>query len=240
MSKISRKLREIKKRSRAPKVYTELSIPAAAESTVYTVKDIKHERGRGSPYVVVEVNGKEANIIAVEGMAVNDSYPIGDNITEISTGTVTKLKNIPEGTAISSVEYEYNDGGQIALTAGTFCTVVNHRRESGQTVVKMPSGHKRVLSSEVRAMVGVCASAGVTDKPVLKAATKRHLCRSKGQYFPRVRGVAMNPVDHAHGGGNKQHIGFPCTIARGAPYAQQVGLIAARSTGRRTGAKKNK
>lgn len=126
------------------------------------------------------------------------------------------------------------------MTAGSFCTVVNHRKESSQTVIKMPSGVKRVLSSDVRAVVGICASACITEKPLLKAGTTHYLKKSRGQLFPRVRGVAMNPVDHAHGGGNHQHIGFPCTIARTAPYAQQVGLVAARSTGRRTGSKKNK
>ena len=71
----------------------------------------------------------------------------------------------------------------------------------------------------------------------LKAGVAHYLKRSRGQLFPRVRGVAMNPVDHPHGGGNHQHIGFPSTVSKKAPFAQQVGLVGARSTGRRTGNK---
>ena len=239
MSKVIRKFRQEKKKNRVARVYLKLSYPAAAVNTEGTIVDLKHERGKGAPYAVVKIQGAEYNIVATEGVSVGQVFAIGDS-TELKTGNITKLKNIPEGTAINSVEYEYNDGGKIALTAGSFCTIVNHRKESNQSVIKLPSGLKRVISSDARAIIGIVSSAGITEKPLLKAGTTHHLKRSRGQLFPRVRGVAMNPVDHAHGGGNHQHIGFPSTVARTAPYAQQVGLIAARSTGRRTGAKKNK
>ncbi|KAI5169281.1 large subunit ribosomal protein L8e [Pancytospora epiphaga] len=239
MSKVIRKIREVKKKTRNPRNYIKPAYPAVSGTTEYTVLDIVHERGRGAPHAVVKICDKEYNIMAAEGVAVGAVFQIGEQI-ELRTGNITSLKNIPEGSAINSVERELNDGGFFALTAGSFCTIVNHRKESNQTVIKMPSGVKRVVSSDLRAMIGVSSSAGITDKPLLKAGTTHFLRKSRGQLFPVVRGVAMNPVDHHHGGGNHQHIGFPSTVARRAPYAQQVGLIAARSTGRRTGAKKNK
>lgn len=239
MSKIIRKFRQEKKKNRAAREYTRLSYPAVSEASEYTVVDLVHERGKGAPYAVVKLNDKTYNIMATEGVAIGATFQIGDEV-ELKTGNIMKLKNIPEGTAVNSVEYKENDGGFFALTAGSFCTIINHRKEYNQTVIKMPSGTKRVVSSDLRAMIGVSASAGITEKPLLKAGTTHFLKQSRGQLFPRVRGVAMNPVDHHHGGGNHQHIGFPSTVARRAPYAQQVGLIAARSTGRRTGAKKNK
>uniref|UniRef100_M4BJW7 Large ribosomal subunit protein uL2 C-terminal domain-containing protein n=1 Tax=Hyaloperonospora arabidopsidis (strain Emoy2) TaxID=559515 RepID=M4BJW7_HYAAE len=89
-----------------------------------------------------------------------------------------------------------------------------------------------------RAMVGVVAGGGRTDKPILKAGRAFHKYRVKRNEWPRVRGVAMNPVEHPHGGGNHQHIGHPSTVRRDAPAGKKVGLIAARRTGRLRGIKK--
>ncbi|KAI5150789.1 large subunit ribosomal protein L8e [Enteropsectra breve] len=239
MSKVIRKFRQQKKKNRIDRQFTEPKYPTASAATEFKIVDIVHERGKGAPLAVAEMNGEKFHLAATEGIAVGKVFQMGDNVAALK-GNVTKLKNIPEGSYVNSVEYVYGDGGRIAINAGGFCTLVNHRKEYNQTVIKMPSGIKKTLSSEVRAVVGIVASAGMAFKPILKAGTAHYLKKSRGQLFPRVRGVAMNPVDHAHGGGNHQHIGFPCTIARTAPYAQQVGLVAARSTGRRTGAKKNK
>lgn len=87
-------------------------------------------------------------------------------------------------------------------------------------------------------MVGVVAGGGRTDKPILKAGRAFHKYRVKRNEWPRVRGVAMNPVEHPHGGGNHQHIGHPSTVRRDAPAGKKVGLIAARRTGRLRGIKK--
>ncbi|EDM15930.1 rCG59571, isoform CRA_b [Rattus norvegicus] len=75
------------------------------------------------------------------------------------------------------------------------------------------------------------------DKPILKAGRAYHKYKAKRNCWPRVRGVAMNPVEHPFGGGNHQHIGKPSTIRRDAPAGRKVGLIAARRTGRLRGTK---
>lgn len=67
---------------------------------------------------------------------------------------------------------------------------------------------------------------------MLKAGRAFHKYAAKRNEWPKVRGVAMNPVDHPHGGGNHQHLGMPGTRSRQAPPGQKVGLIAARRTGR--------
>ncbi|KAJ3001368.1 hypothetical protein NUW54_g6470 [Trametes sanguinea] len=72
---------------------------------------------------------------------------------------------------------------------------------------------------------------GRIDKPLLKAGRAYYKFKAKRYNWPRTRGVAMNPVDHPHGGGNHQHIGKASTIARSAVPGQKVGLIAARRTG---------
>jgi len=101
--------------------------------------------------------------------------------------------------------------------------------------VKLPSGAKKIISSSCRAMVGQVAGGGRTEKPMLKAGNAYHKYRVKRNSWPKVRGVAMNPVEHPHGGGNHQHIGHASTKRRDAPAGQKVGLIAARRTGRLRG-----
>jgi large subunit ribosomal protein L8e len=80
-------------------------------------------------------------------------------------------------------------------------------------------------------MIGVIAGGGRTDKPLLKAGTAKWKFKNKRKNWPQVSGVAMNPVEHPHGGGNHQHIGHPSTIGRLACPGQKSGQIAARQTG---------
>uniref|UniRef100_A0A4W3ICC1 Large ribosomal subunit protein uL2 n=1 Tax=Callorhinchus milii TaxID=7868 RepID=A0A4W3ICC1_CALMI len=96
---------------------------------------------------------------------------------------------------------------------------------------------KAMISSANRAIIGVVAGGGRIDKPILKAGRAYHKYKAKRNCWPRVRGVAMNPVEHPFGGGNHQHIGKPSTIRRDAPAGRKVGLIAARRTGRLRGTK---
>lgn len=84
-------------------------------------------------------------------------------------------------------------------------------------------------------MVGVVAGGGRIDKPLMKAGNAFWKHKAKRNAWPRVCGIAMNPVDHPHGGGNHQHVGHPTTVRRSAPPGQKVGLIAARRTGRLRG-----
>merc|ERR1712083_496310 len=97
-----------------------------------------------------------------------------------------------------------------------------------RTRVKLPSGNKKVIPSANRAMVGCIAGGGRIDKPILKAGRAYHKYRVKRNSWPKVRGVAMNPVEHPHGGGNHQHIGKASTVKRGTSAGRKIGLIAAR------------
>ncbi len=97
------------------------------------------------------------------------------------------------------------------------------------------------MSGLSAAAVGIIAGGGRIDKPLLKAGRVWHKYKAKRHSWPKVRGVAMNPVEHPHGGGNHQHIGHPSTQNRYRPSGRKVGLIAARRTGRvRGGEDKNK
>ena len=72
-------------------------------------------------------------------------------------------------------------------------------------------------------MIGLVAGGGRIDKPLLKAGRAKHKYSAKRNCWPRVRGVAMNPVEHPHGGGNHQHVGHPTTVSRATPPGRKVG-----------------
>merc|ERR1711918_195787 len=108
-----------------------------------------------------------------------------------------------------------------------------------KTRIRLPSGARKTVQSSCRAMVGICAGGGRLDKPTLKVGNNYHKFRVKRNSWPKVRGSAMNPVEHPHGGGNHQHVGHPTTVARDAPAGAKVGLIAARRTGILRGGQKN-
>lgn len=135
------------------------------------------------------------------------------------------------GTIICNLERYPGDRGKIAKAGGEYATVVGHNEDAGTTKVRMPSGAKKTISSSARTSVGIVAGGGRIEKPVLKAGNSYHKYKAKRNEWPKVRGVAMNPVDHPHGGGNHQHLGMAATRSRYAPPGQKVGLIAARRTG---------
>jgi len=161
-------------------------------------------------------------------MGTGDVIEAGESV-ELKPGNITTLKNIPEGVPVCNVEAQPGDGGKFARASGTFALVVSH--EEDRVLVQMPSGQLKWFNPMCRAMVGVVAGGGRTDKPFVKAGKKYHKMKSKAAKWPRVRGVAMNAVDHPFGGGKHQHVGRPKTVSRNAPPGRKVGSIAARRTG---------
>ena len=156
---------------------------------------------------------------------------------QLAVGNCLPLGSMPEGTIVCSLEEKPGDRGKIAKASGNYCTVISQNPDANKTRVKLPSGSKKAISSNCRAVVGVVAGGGRIDKPLLKAGSAYHKYKNKRNCWPRVRGVAMNPVEQPHGGGNHQHIGKPSTVKRGTPPGRKVGLIAARRTGRLRGGK---
>merc|ERR1711860_307644 len=207
------------------------------------VKDIIHDPGRGAPLAKVKFRDqykyktRTQTFIAVEGMYTGQFIYCGKKAL-LQIGNILPVGAMPEGTIISSVEEKTGDRGRLAKASGNYATVIAHNPDTKRTRVKLPSGSKRVISSANRAMVGIVAGGGRIDKPLLKAGRAYHKYKAKRNSWPKVRGVAMNPVEHPHGGGNHQHIGHASTVRRGASHGRKVGLIAARRTGRIRGGKK--
>lgn len=150
------------------------------------------------------------------------------------------VNTLPEGTIVSNCEAKTGDRGSFARASGSSTIIIGHSDDGKKTRIRLPSGTRRTIPGDCRAMIGVVAGGGRTDKPICKAGNSYYRWKAKRRgTWPRVRGVAMNPVDHPHGGGNQQHIGHPSTVSRFAPHGKKVGLIAARRTGLIRGGKKD-
>jgi len=204
------------------------------------VKDIIHDPGRGAPVAKVQfLNAyryKRDNelILAVEGMYAGQFIYCGKKAT-LTIGNILPVRSVPEGTIICNVESKAGDRGALARGSGTFAVVISHDDDKQTTRLRLPSGGKKTVSWNVRAQIGVVAGGGRTDKPLLKAGNAYHKYAVKRNCWPKVRGVAKNPVEHPHGGGNHQHIGMPSTVAKDRPAGRKVGLIGAKRTGRLRG-----
>lgn len=196
------------------------------------VKDILRDRARTAPVAIVEFeNGYTDIMIAHEGMRVGQKVEWSAN-AEAIPGNTLPLKDIPDGTPIYNIEARPGDGGKFARASGVYGYLVSHDAETGKVTVKLPSKRLKTLDGNCMATIGVIAGGGRTEKPIVKAGTAHHIAKSKNKYYPRVSGVAMNPVSHPFGGGNHQHTGKPKTVSRRAPRGRKVGSIAARKTGK--------
>ncbi len=201
------------------------------------VKEIIHDPGRGAPLARVQFRNpykfkvdKEL-MVAAEGMY-SGQFVYHGKKADLAIGNVLPVGEMPEGTIVCCLEAAQGDRGSFSKAGGTSITVVSHNEDTGKTRVRLPSGMKKTVPSLARAMIGLVSGGGRMDKPLLKAGRAYHKYKAKRNEWPKVRGVAMNPVEHPHGGGNHQHIGHASTCRRDAPPGQKAGLIAARRTGR--------
>ncbi|KAG5551793.1 hypothetical protein RHGRI_010022 [Rhododendron griersonianum] len=200
------------------------------------ITEIIHDPGRGAPLARVtfrhpfRFKHQKELFIAAEGMYTGQFVFCGKK-ANLTVGNVLPLRSIPEGGVVCNVEHHVGDRGVLARASGDYAIA----EFLGRELIKLPSGAKKIVPSGCRAMIGQVAGGGRTEKPLLKAGNAYHKYRVKRNCWPKVRGVAMNPVEHPFGGGNHQHIGHASTVRRDAPPGQKVGLIAARRTGRLRG-----
>lgn len=143
---------------------------------------------------------QKETMVAAEGMYTGQFIYAGKK-ANLTIGNILPVGQMPEGTIICNVEQRTGDRGCLARASGDYAVIVAHNPDAGITRVKLPSGAKKVIPSSCRAMVGQIAGGGRTEKPMLKAGRAYHKYKAKRNSWPRVRGVAMNPVDHPHGGG---------------------------------------
>jgi len=148
------------------------------------------------------IDGAKAYILAPGDLKVGDTISISEK-APVRPGNRMKLKNVPQGTEVHNIELQPGRGGQIVRSAGSAAVVLAH--DAGMTQVQLPSSENRMISGECYASVGRLSNAEHGLVWLGKAGRSRWLGRR-----PKVRGTAMNPVDHPHGGGEgRQPTGMP-------------------------------
>lgn len=192
------------------------------------VKDILDDPGRSAPVALIEFpDGKKIYHIAVEGLYVGQKIKYNGNV---ENGNVTQLKNLPLSAKVCCIESYPGSGPKFCRSSGTFAIVIGQSEKT--TILQMPSGKLIELDNRCRAIVGVPAASGRTEKPWLKVGEKYKAMKARNKLYPRTAAVKMNAVDHPWGG--KSHRPRPSkTVSRNAPPGAKVGSIAARRLGRK-------
>lgn len=155
------------------------------------VKDIVHEPGRGAPIAKVQFQDayrfkrRTELIVAAEGMY-SGQFMYAGKKAKLVVGNVLPLYAMPEGTLICNIEQQPGDRGKMARCSGDYGTIITHDEEKGTSRVRLPSGSKKTLNNQCRAMVGIVAGGGRTDKPMLKAGRAFHKYRVKRNEWPKV------------------------------------------------------
>ena len=170
------------------------------------VAAIEYDPNRSSRIALLHyADGEKRYILAPLGLKTGDQV-ISDEVTDVKPGNSMPLKNIPLGTLVHNIEMRPGKGGQVVRSAGTAAQVM--AKEGKYVQIRLPSGEVRMFLQECRATIGQVGNLDHENVSIGKAGRSRWLGRR-----PRVRGVAMNPVDHPMGGGEGKSSGgrHPCS-----------------------------
>lgn len=167
------------------------------------VASIEYDPNRSANIALINyVDGEKRYILAPVGLKVGNTVSSGEG-AEIKPGNALPLKLIPQGTAVHNIELNLGKGGQMVRSAGVSAQVM--AKESGYTLVRLPSGELRRFDERCLATVGQVGNPNHSNIVLGKAGSNRH----RG-WRPTVRGSAMTPRDHPHGGGEgRSPIGHP-------------------------------
>ena len=158
------------------------------------VQTLEYDPGRSAFISLLAYkDGEKRYILAPDGVKVGTTLMTSER-AEIKPGNRMMLKNIPVGTNVHNIELIAGRGGQMARAAGTYAIIQSS--EGGTVLLKMPSGEIRRVSADAYATVGQVSNTDWMYVRIGKAGRTRHM-----GWRPSVRGKAMNPIDHPHGGG---------------------------------------
>jgi large subunit ribosomal protein L2 len=175
-----------------------------------TVASIEYDPNRSANIALVKYSdGEKRYIIAPKGLAVNAKILSGPN-APIEPGNALPLETIPLGFTVHNIELTLGKGGQMARSAGTGALVA--AKEGDYVTLKLPSGEMRMVFKKCCATIGVVGNEDHMNVQIGKAGRKRWL-----GVRPTVRGMAMNPVDHPHGGGEGKSKGIHPVTPWGQP-----------------------
>jgi large subunit ribosomal protein L2 len=170
------------------------------------VASIEYDPNRTANIALLQyADGERRYILAPLGLNVGDTLYSGANV-DIKVGNSLPLANIPVGTFVHNIEMEPNKGGQIARSAGIAAQLM--AKEGKYATLRLPSGEIRLILLVCRATIGQVGNLDNELVKIGKAGRRRHMGVN-----PAVRGVAMNPIDHPHGGGEgKCPVGMPSPV----------------------------
>lgn len=159
-----------------------------------TVERLEYDPNRTAFIALIcYADGEKSYILAPQRLKVGDQVVSGQRV-DIKPGNALPMQNIPVGTVVHNVEMKIGKGGQLARSAGTYAQILG--RDSGYVQLKLSSGELRIVRAECMATIGAVSNPDQKNVVLGKAGRKRWM-----GIRPTVRGVAMNPVDHPHGGG---------------------------------------
>ena len=159
-----------------------------------TVERLEYDPNRTAFIALIKYeDGEQAYIIAPQRLAPGDKIIAGEKV-DVKPGNAMPLRSMPVGTIIHNLEMKPGKGGQLARSAGSFAQLAG--RDQAYAIIRLGSGEQRLIHGDCMASVGAVSNPDQANIKLAKAGRKRWLGKR-----PTVRGVAMNPVDHPHGGG---------------------------------------
>ena len=165
-----------------------------------TVERLEYDPNRSGFIALIRYeDGEPAYILAPQRLSVGDTVVAGRAV-DVKPGNAMPLQNIPVGTIIHNIEMKRGKGGQIARAAGTYAQLIG--KDQGYAQLRLNSGELRMVRAECMATVGAVSNPDQQNVKMGKAGRSRWLGKR-----PSVRGVAMNPIDHPHGGGEGKSSG---------------------------------
>ena len=176
------------------RMYRIIDFRRVKDGVTAKVDSVQYDPNRSARIALLHyTDGTKTYILAPEGLKAGDTVENGVD-APAKTGNCLPLKNIPLGMAVHNIELRPGRGGTFCRSAGTFATLM--AREAGWAQLQMPSGEVRRVPAACRASIGKIGNSEHSSVRLGKAGRKRWLGRR-----PHVRGTAMNPIDHPHGGG---------------------------------------
>ena len=158
------------------------------------VERLEYDPNRSAFLALIRYSDDEmAYILAPQRLSIGDTVMSGDRV-DVKPGNSMPMRNIPVGTIIHNIEMKPGRGGQMARAAGAYAQLVG--KDAGYALLRLGSGEQRMVRADCMATVGAVSNPDNKNIKLGKAGRKRWLGKR-----PSVRGVAMNPIDHPHGGG---------------------------------------
>ncbi len=185
---------------RAKRLYRFVDFKRRKIDVPATVERIEFDPNRSAFIALVKYkDGELSYILAPQRLAAGDKV-IRSARADVKPGNCMPFSGMPLGTIVHNIELKPGKGGQLARSAGTYAQFVG--RDGGYAQIKLSSGELRVVRQECLATVGAVSNPDNSNQNLGKAGRSRHIGKR-----PSVRGVAMNPVDHPHGGGEGKSSG---------------------------------